>query len=197
MQDKKEKSQNRFEVPEWLRIILAYGVAIGGILALAWLVALFLKSWLIGFLLFVTIIPLFPAMQAILLKKKPASLVMFLKLYAAEFASFSLQLSLLLVSAPIIAILVAGRLAIVLLIAAVISWFIVGLQQLGLDIGSKMPRNDIIILLWVTIGLVVAVGIFYLFDRLVKKYEDGYFSLWANQFVRIREFFSYDTPGEG
>ena len=60
-----------------------------------------------------------------------------------------------------------------------------------------MPRDDIIILLKVTIGLAVAVGAFYFFDRLVKKYEDGYFSIWAKQFVNIREFFRYDTFGGG
>ena len=97
------------------------------------------------------------------------------------------------VSAPFIAILVAGRLAVVLLVTVVIAWFIVGLQQLGLNIDSKMPKNDIMTLLWVTIGLVVAVGLFYFFDRLVKKHEDSYFSLWTKQFVKIREFFRYDT----
>jgi uncharacterized membrane protein YuzA (DUF378 family) len=189
----KEESQNRVEGPEWLRItaiILAYGLTIGGILAIPWLFALS-RSWAIGFLLFVIVVPLFPAMQAILLKKKPASLFMFLKIYVAEFASLFLQLSLLLVTAPFIAILVAGRLVIVLWVAAVIAWFIVGLQQLGLDIGRKMPGDDIIILLWITVGLTAAVVIFYFFDRFVKKYEDSYFTLWAKPFVRIREFLRY------
>jgi hypothetical protein len=199
-EQEKEKSPNRFGGSEWFRItgiILAYGLAIGGILLLPLLAALFFKSWLIGSLLIVTVIPLFPAMQAILLRKRPASLFMFLNIYVAELASFSLQLGLLVVSAPFIAILVAGRLAVALLVTAVISWFIVGLQQLGLDIGSKMPRNDIMILLWITIGLTIAVGLFYFFDRLVKKHEDGYFSLWAKQFVRIREFFRYDPLQKG
>lgn len=189
----KEKSQNRFEGPEWLRIagiILAYGLTIGGIFAIPWLFGLS-QSWTIGFLLFVIVVPLFPAMQAILLKKKPASLFMFLKIYVAEFASFFLQLGLLLVTAPFMAILVAGRLAIALLVAAVIAWFFVGLQQFGLDIGRKMPGDDMIILLWVTIGLVAAVGIFYFSDRLVKKHEDDYFSFWAKPFVKIREFLRY------
>jgi hypothetical protein len=194
MEEKKEKSQNRFEGPEWLRIagiILAYGLTIGGIVfVIPWLFALS-ESWAIGFLFFVIVVPLFPAMQAILLKKKPASLFMFLKIYVAEFASLFLQLSLLLVTAPFMVILVGGRLAIALLIAAVIAWFIVGLQQFGLNIGRKMPGDDIIILLWVTIGLVIAVGIFYFFDRLVKKHEDSYFDLWAKPFVRIREFLRY------
>jgi hypothetical protein len=200
MEQEKEKSPNRFESPEWLRItgiILAYGLAIGGIFLLALLAASFLKSWLIGSLLVITVIPLFPAMQAILLRKRPATLFMFLKIYVAEFASFSLQLGFLVVSAPFIAILVAGRLVVMLLFTAVISWIIVGLQQLGLDIGSKMPKNDIMILLWVTIGLAVAGGLFYFFDRLVKKHEDGYFSLWAKQFVRIRAFFRYDPLQKG
>jgi hypothetical protein len=129
------------------------------------------------------------------LKKAPADPYLFLKIYAAEFASLFLQLALLLVSAPFIAIAVAGVLACVLLVAAVISWFIVGLQQLGLDIGSKMSKADIAIFFWVTIGLVAAVGLFYIFIRLFKKYGDSYFSLWARQFVKIREFFRYDLLG--
>ena len=79
------------------------------------------------------------------------------------------------------------------MVAAVMAWFIVGLQQLGLDIGSKMPRGDIVILLRVTIGVAVAAGIFYFLDRLIKRHEDSYSSLWAMQFEKIREFFRYDT----
>lgn len=190
MENKKEHSKSSFNSPGF-RIILAYGLTIGGILALPWLYGLMHShSWLIGVLLFMFAIPLFPAVHAILLKKIPANLFIFLKIYAAEFASFFLQLALILVSAPVIAIMVAGRLAIVLLITAIISWFIVALQQIGVDIGSKMPKNDIIILLWVTIGLIAAVGFFCFFNHLIKKHEDGYFTLWANQFLKIRKFFN-------
>ncbi|MCD4737822.1 MAG: hypothetical protein K8R89_00995, partial [Anaerolineae bacterium] len=170
MQEKEKKSPNQFESPEWLRIILAYGVTIGGLFVLVWLATLFLRFRLIGLLLIIVVIPLFPAMQAILLRQKPASL--FMKLYVAEFASLTLQLGLLLVSTPFIAISVAGVLACALLITAVIGWFIVGLQQLGLDIGSKMSRGDIEIFFWVTVGLIVAIGIFYIFVRLVRKNGD-------------------------
>ena len=193
MQEKEKKSPNQFESPEWLRIILAYGVTIGGLFVLVWLATLFLRFRLIGLLLIIVVIPLFPAMQAILLRQKPASL--FMKLYVAEFASLTLQLGLLLVSTPFIAISVAGVLACALLITAVIGWFIVGLQQLGLDIGSKMSRGDIEIFFWVTVGLIVAIGIFYIFVRLVRKNGDRYFSLWAKQFVKIRDLFGSDVLG--
>lgn len=196
MQQKKEKLQNRFEALEWFRIfsiISAYILTFGGIIfVIPWLFSLS-ESLLIGFLLLVIVIPLFPAMQISLVRKEQTNLFMFLKIYVAEFATLFMQLSLLLVSAPFIAIMVAGRLVIALLIAAAISWLIVGFQQLGLKIGSKMLRADIIILFWVTIGLIVAAGIFYLLDRLIKKHEDSYFSLWANQFVKIREFFRFNN----
>jgi hypothetical protein len=199
MQEKKIGSHNRSETPEWFRIggiILAYGLTIGGILAIPWLFS-FSRSWSIGLLLVVMVIPLFPVMQTILLGKAPAKMFLFLKIYVAEFTSLFLQLGFLLVTLPFIAVLVAGRLATALLLAVVISWFIVGLQQLGVDIGRKMPGADILILLWVTIGLTVVVGIFFLLVRLFEKHEDGYFSLWARQFTKIREFFRYDTLEEG
>ncbi len=116
--------------------------------------------------------------------------LLILKIYIIEFASFTLQLLLLLVSAPFIAIAVTGVLVCMLLVVASISWFIVGLQQLGFDIGSEMLGVDIKFLFWVTIGLMAAVGIYYFSIRLFKKYGDSYFGLWASQFVKIREFFS-------
>jgi hypothetical protein len=199
MQEKNTGYQNRAEAPEWFRIggiIVACGLTIGGILIIPWLFAVS-RSWSIGLLLIVMVIPLVLAMQTILLGKAPANVFLFLKIYVAEFTSLFLQLGFLLVTLPFIAVLVAGRLASALLLAVVISWFIVGLQQLGFDIGRKMPGADILILLWVTIGLTVAVGIFFLLVRLFERHEDGYFSLWARQFTKIREFFRYDTPGEG
>lgn len=94
MKGKKGKFKNRFEGPEWLRIagiILAYGLTIGGIVfVIPWLFS-FSESWAIGLLLLVIVAPLFPAMQAILLKEKPANLFMFLKIYVAEFASLFLR----------------------------------------------------------------------------------------------------------
>ena len=84
MQEKKEKSQNRFEVSDWLRVILAYGMAVLGIFVLTLLVVLFHESWVIGFWSILIVIPLFPAVQTILLRKKQAKPVMFLKIYLTE-----------------------------------------------------------------------------------------------------------------
>jgi hypothetical protein len=188
--------KKQYRTPKWLRKILAYGVAIAGILSLPLLTALLLKSWVIGLWLIVIVIPLFPAIQTILLREKPVTSLNFLKIYFTELASFSLQIGFLLVSAPIIVIMVASRLVIGLSVVAVISWFIVGLQQLGVKIGAKMPKHDIIILLWITMGLTAAVGIFYLFYRLGKKYEDSFFNLWARQFKKIREHCRYENLEE-
>ena len=102
-----------------------------------------------------------------------------------------MQFIFLLISTPFVVIGVVGRLAIALGIAAAISWFIVGHQQLGINIGRKMPTEDIVVLLLVTIGLALTVGIFFVLHNLVKKYEESYFSIWAKQFVRIKELLQY------
>jgi hypothetical protein len=171
-------------------IILAYVFTIVGVLGLAWVFS-WSKSWLIGFLFLVVIIPIFPAMQSILLGEKPASPIMFLKTYAAEYASLVMQLIFLFVSAPVIVIGVAGRLAAALLVAAAISWLIVGLQQFGVSIGRKMPMEDIQILFLITLGLVVITIVFLMLRKLAKKYEDRYLNIWVNQFKKIRDFFRY------
>jgi hypothetical protein len=183
-----ENSQKRLKVPQWLRMLLAYGLTIGSIFVLPLLFALS-ESLYIGIWLLIIAIPLIPAAQSLILRKKPPDLFIFLKRYVAEFASLFLQLSLLLVSAPVIAILIAGRLAGALLFASGIAWFIVGLQQIGFDIGSKMLKDDMMILLWVTIGLTAVLIIFYFFQRFIKTHEDSYFSFWAKQFAAIRDFF--------
>ena len=172
-------------------IILAYFLTFAGILfGLPYLFSLS-KSWIIGFLLLVAFIPLFPAMQTILMGERPASLTIFIKIYVTEYASLMMQLLFLIVSVPFIVIGVAGWLAIALAAGAVIAWIIVGLQQIGLDIGRKMPGEDIFILFLVTIGLFLIVGIFYWLHRFAKKREEGYFGIWAKQFVKIREFLRY------
>lgn len=178
----------------WLRvasIILAYTLTIAGLLFLIpWLFSLS-KSWLVGLLLFIVVVPLFPATQTILMGHRQASVTMFLKIYVSEYASLLAQMVFLLASAPFIAIAVAGRLAIVLLATALMAWIIVGLQQMGLQIGSQLAREDIKILFWVTLGLAASVAIYYGLHHLAKKYEERYFDIWAAQFKRIKEFLRY------
>jgi hypothetical protein len=172
-------------------IILAYVLTFAGIIfGLPYLFSLS-RSWIIGILLLVTFIPLFPAMQTILMGKRPASLTMLFKIYISEYASLMIQLLFLLVSVPFVIISVAGWLAIALTAGAFIAWIIVGLQQIGLEIGRKMPGDDIFILFLVTIGLFLIVGIFYWLHSFAKKREEGYFDIWAKQFVRIRKFLRY------
>lgn len=179
---------------DWLRIagiILAYILTFAGILVVLPLLFSLSKSWLVGFLLFVIVVPVFPAMQTILSGQRPASLLVFFKIYVAEYASLVVQLIFLLVTVPFIAIAVFGRLTIALLVTAVIGWFIVGLQQLGVKIGRQLPKDEIVLFFWVTLGLAVVVGSYYWLSKLAKKYEDGFFNFWAEQFVRIRDFFRY------
>jgi hypothetical protein len=114
--------------------------------------------------------------------------MMFLKIYAAEYASLLAQMIFLLASAPFIAIAVAGRLAIVLLATALIAWIIVGLQHMGLQIGRQLTREDITVLFGVTLGLSALVTVYFGLHHLGKKYKDRYFTIWATQFKRIREF---------
>lgn len=172
-------------------IILAYLLTFAGIIfGLPYLFSLS-KSWIIGILLLVAFIPLFPAMQTILMGERPASLTMIFKIYISEYASLMMQLLFLIVSLPFIVIGVVGWLAIALAAGAVIAWVIVALQQIGLNIGRKMPGDDIFILFLVTLGLILIVGTFYLLRNFAKKREQGYFSIWAKQFTRIREFLRY------
>ncbi len=181
---------NRSERLRLAGIVLAYVLTIAGILGLPWLFALS-RSWVIGFVLFVFVVPLFPAVQTLLLGERPFSLAMFGKIYVAEYASLVGQLLFLLVTVPFIVVAVAGRLVLVLLVTAVLAWFLVGLQQLGLTIGSGLSRQDITILFWVTLGLAASSGIYYGLVKLAQKYEDDYFEIWARQFRRIREFLRY------
>ena len=103
--------------------------------------------------------------------------------------SLLLQVLFLLFTAPFILIMVAGRLVIALLVGAGIAWIIVGLQQLGLEIGRRLPGEDIAILGLVTVALAAAAGIYWLLRRFMKRHEEGYFEFWARWFVRIREIF--------
>lgn len=184
-----EKQSQLFRVAG---IILAYVITIVGLLSIPWVFAL-AKSWVLGFLLFIVIIPVFPVIQTFLLGERPASVVTFAKVYVGEYASLTMQMIFLLFSVPMIVIAVAGRLAIAMLVTAVIAWPIVALQQLGFNIGAKMPLADIKILFWVTVGLGCAVGLYFLLHWGVKRYEleDRYFTVWADQFKKIHNFFQY------
>jgi hypothetical protein len=173
-----------------LGIVLAYLITFAGLIAMPAIFSIS-RSWWIGFFLVVAFIPIIPALQTILMGKRQASLQMIFKVYVAEYASLLMQLLFLAVSAPLIAVAVFSRLVIMLLIAASISWPIIGLQQLGLKIGSKLSTQDIKILFWVTLGLVLLAGIYYILDKLARRYADNYFAIWAKAFITIRDFFRY------
>jgi len=164
MQEQTEHPQNQVERPEWLRIagiMLAYGLTFGGIIfVIPWLFSLS-ESWVLGFLLFAIVVPLFPSAQLILLGKRSADLWTLCKIYVAEFASLSMQFIFLLTTVPFIVIGVFVRLAAAMLVAATLAWLIVGLQQLGINIGSKLSSGDIRILFLVTMGLALFVGVYY------------------------------------
>jgi len=176
-----------------IRTILVYLLTLGGILALPFLFVL-TKSWVAGMWLLLLVVPLFPAFQLIISGREPAGLMVFLRVYAAEFCSLVLQLGFLLTTMPFIAIAIAGYLAMAMLAAAVISWGIIALQQVGLSIGGRMAPQDMRILLWVTLGLIAAVAVYFLLKRLAERHQDSYFSLWARQFHSIRDFFHHDIP---
>jgi hypothetical protein len=148
------------------------------------------KSWFFGLCALMVLAPLFPAIQAILTGGAERSLIAFTKIYVAEYTSLVLQILFLIFTAPFILIMVAGRLLIAILIGAGIAWIIVGLQQLGWEIGRRLPGEDIAILGLVSVALAAAVGIYWLLRRFMKRHEEGYFELWARWFVRIREIFS-------
>jgi hypothetical protein len=172
-----------------LGIILAYaftftGVLIGG----RWLVSTS-KPWTFVVTALIVLIPLFPAVQAVLMGQVDRNFISFLKTYAAEYASLLAQLAFLLATAPFIAIMVAGHLVVVLLITSGIAWILVGLQQLGVKIGRGMNGEDLRILALVTVGLAVGTGLYWLMGRFLKAREDKYFDFWARQFIRIRDIF--------
>ena len=99
------------------------------------------KSWFFVVFALVVLAPLFPAVQSIMIGERDGNLLTFIKIYAVEYASLVTQFAFLSVSAPFVIILVAGRLAIALLVSAGIAWIIVGLQQLGFNIGRKIFKN--------------------------------------------------------
>ena len=170
-------------------LLLAYGVTFVGIIIGGPVLFSVSKSWFFSLCALIILAPLFPAIQAILTRGAERSLIAFLKIYAAEYASLVMQILFLLLTAPFILIMVAGRLMVALLIGAGIAWIIVCLQQLGLEVGRKLPGEDIAILGMVTVALAAAVGIHWLLRRFMKRREEGYFEFWTKQFVRIREIF--------
>ena len=192
--DDRRLPPDQVERPKWLRatsIALAYVLTFGAIIfAIPRLISPS-RSWMIGLSLFAVVVPVFPAVQIVLTGERPARIPVFAKIYVAEFASLLVQFLFLLASAPIIAVLVAGRLAVALLVAAGLACVIVSLQLLGLDIFRKVPREETPSFFLVFAGLAVTVGIYYGITRLTKKHEDSYYRIWANLFVKIRRFFRY------
>ena len=192
--DDRQLPPDRFERRKWLRatsIVLAYVLTFGGILFAIPRLFSPSRSWMIGLSLFAVVVPVFPAVQIILTGERPARIPVFARIYVAEFASLLVQLLFLLASAPMIAVLVAGRLAVALLVAAGLACVIVTLQLLGLDIFRKVPREEIPSFFLVFAGLAIVVGIYYGITRLTKKHEDSYYRIWATLFVKIRGFLRY------
>ena len=183
-------TDNYTQSPGGLGVILAYVITIAGLIAIPVLFSIS-RSWWVGFFLFAAFIPIIVALQTILMGRRQSSVAIFFKIYVAEYASLHVQLLFLAATAPFIAVAVAGRLVIMLLIAALICWPIVGLQQLGVEIGSKMSIPDIKILFWVTLSLVLLTGMYFALIKLAKRYADNYYRFWANAFRGIRGFFQY------
>jgi hypothetical protein len=188
VQDLMDKQSKRLRMAG---IILAYGLTFVGIIVVLPCFFSLSNYWLAGFLLLVIVAPIFPAMQIILSGQRPVSLVTFFKIYVAEYASLFMQFVFLLVTVTLVVVGAVGRLAIGLLVMVVIGWFIVGLQKLGVKIVRHLPEDEIALLLLVTPGLAIVVGIHYGLNKLLQKYGDEFFDHWTKQCVRIRDFFRY------
>ena len=167
--DRKEKPPSTI-IPKWLRALLAYGVMIGGIIAIIGLVALSHTSWILGLLLGLLFLPLVPAVQRVLLDDEPAA-GLFFEQYFSTLKELVGLFGGMLLAVPFIAFKAAGFLAAVMLIPLAVIWGVAGLQALGVDIFAKVENiNSLFRYTLITVGIA---GAWILFDRLVKKYQDG------------------------
>ena len=181
--EEKEKSSSTV-IPKWLRVLLAYGMMIGGIIIIIGLGTLSYTSWILSILFGFLLLPLVPAIQRVLLDDEPAT-GLFFKQYFSTLRELVILLGGLLLAAPFIAFRAAGFLAAVMLIPIVVIWCVAGLQALGIDIFAKV--EDVDSLFRYTLITVGIAGIWALFSGLVKKYKDGnsFFSMLLQEFYRI------------
>ena len=171
-------------IPKWLRVLLAYGMMIGGILTIIWLMILSDTSWILAVLLGLLLLPFVPAVQRMLLDDEPA-MGLFFEQYFSTLREFGILLGGLLLGAPFIAFKAAGFLAAVMLIPLAVIWGVAGLQALGIDILAQV--EDIDSLFRYTLITVGIAGAWALFSYLVKKYQDGssFFSRLLQEFHQI------------
>ena len=184
MEEKRKPSST--VIPKWLRVLLAYGVMIGGIIAIMGLVALSDTSWILSLLLGLLLLPVVPAIQRVLLDDEPAA-ELFFKQYSSVLRELGILLGGLLLGAPFIAFKAAGFLATVMLIPIAVIWGVAGLQALGIDIFAKVEELDSLFrYTLITAGIA---GAWILFSYLVKKYKDGssFFSMLLQEFYKVFE----------
>jgi len=171
-------------LPKWLRVLLAYGLMIGGIITIIWLVTLSDTSWILSLLLGVLLLPFVPALQRMLLDDESAT-GLFFEQYFSTLLELVGLLGGMVFAVPFIAFKAAGFLAAVMLIPLAVIWGVAGLQALGIDIFAKMEDLDRLFrYTLITVGIA---GAWAIFSYLVKKHQDGssIFSMLMQKFYRM------------